>query len=182
MELAEFWRLNKVTITKAQNTKPIQHLAMIACVSKDLGLGNNGELLWHIPEDMKFFRKTTSGGIVVMGRKTFESIGHSLPKRRNIVLSRREVKGDRVEWCSSIEEVVKILQETDEPKFIIGGASLYETFLPYIETLYLTEVNAKKPADTYFPKWDRSQFQAQKLQSDSYEDVEYQIIKYTKKG
>lgn len=167
---------------KTQNINPIQHLAMIACVSKDLGLGNNGELLWHIPEDMKFFRETTSGGIVVMGRKTFESIGRPLPKRRNVVLSRHEVKVDQVEGCGSIEEVIKLLQEANEQKFIIGGASLYETFLPYVETLYLTEVNAQKPADTFFPKWDRKQFKVQKLKSGSYGDIEYQITKYTRKG
>lgn len=158
----------------------MRDLYMIACVSKDGGLGDHGKLLWHIPEDMKFFRETTQGSAVIMGRKTFESIGKALPGRENVVLSRKQGGDQAVMWCDE-GELEKFLDAYPGKKFIIGGASLYEKFLPAAEVIYLTEVNAEKPADAYFPQFDRGEFSHEVLQQGEHNGVKYQIIKYTRK-
>jgi dihydrofolate reductase len=99
----------------------MKDLYMIACVSKDGGLGKDGGLLWHIPEDMKFFRETTKGSTVIMGRKTFESIGRALPGRRNIVLSSRKGENADVEWCTR-EELEDMLKTVSGKKFVIKSS------------------------------------------------------------
>lgn len=159
----------------------MKDLYMIACVSKDGGLGKDGELLWHIPEDMKFFRETTRGSMVIMGRKTFESIGRALPGRRNVVLSRRRGEAEGVEWCTR-EELEEIVQSTQGKKFVIGGASLYEMFLPAAEKVYLTEVDGTKPADTWFPKMNEGEWKREVIDTGEHEGAKYEIVEYVAKG
>lgn len=159
----------------------IKNLYMIACVSKDGGLGKDGELLWHIPEDMKFFRETTKGSMVIMGRKTFESIGRKLPGRENVVLSSRKGETEDVTWCTR-EELDEILQNTTGKKFIIGGASLYAMFLSEAKKIYLTEVDRAKPADTWFPEFAKSEWQRKIVQDGEHDGVKYETIEYTKGG
>lgn len=159
----------------------IKQLSLIACVSQDGGLGYHGELLWHIPEDMQFFKQTTLGSPVIMGRKTFESIGRALPGRENIVLSRHEAKAPEVKWFSDIAKLKEYLAAKEGPKFIIGGASLYEMFIDEAGTLYLTEVAAQKPADTYFPQFNPKKFERQILKTGESQNIEYTIVKYDRK-
>lgn len=158
----------------------MKNLCMIACVSSDGGLGNDSQLLWHIPEDMKFFRETTQGSAVIMGRKTFDSIGKPLPKRENVVLSRSQGNDKSVMWCDE-KMLNDFLSNYAGKKFIIGGASLYKKFLPEAEAIYLTEVDAEKPADVYFPQFDHTQFDQEILQQGEHDGVKYQMIKYTRK-
>jgi dihydrofolate reductase len=158
----------------------MKDLYMIACVSKDGGLGKDGGLLWHIPEDMKFFRETTTGSTVIMGRKTFESIGRALPGRRNIVLSSRKGENADVEWCTR-EELEDTLKTVSGKKFVIGGASLYEMFLPEAEKIYLTEVDDMKPADTMFPEFDKSKWRREIIQDGEHDGAKYEIVEYTRR-
>ncbi len=155
-------------------------IAMIACVSRDRGLGKDGKLIWRISEDMKFFKKMTSGHIVVMGRGTYDSIGGPLPDRKNVVLSHNKLDGD-VAWMKSQEELEKYLAKTDEEVFVIGGASLYEMFLPKCQKIYLTEVDNVRPADVYFPKFRPSEFNCHVLQSGVHEKSSYDIVEYVRK-
>lgn len=155
-------------------------LYMIACVSRDRGLGRNGQLLWHIPEDMQFFRKTTLNSAVVMGRRTYESIGRPLPQRDNIILSRQDVEG--VATYHDKAQLDDFLNFISSKKFIIGGASLYGMYLNETEKLYLTEVDAVKPADTYFPEFDKSQFRRKVLSSGEHEGIAYEIVEYTRRA
>lgn len=159
----------------------IKDLYMIACVSKDSGLGKDGELLWYIPEDMKFFRETTKGSMVIMGRKTFESIGRKLPGRENVVLSSRKGGAEDVTWCTR-EGLDEILRSTAGKKFIIGGASLYAMFLPEAEKIYLTEVDGTKPADTWFPDFAKTEWQRKVVQSGEHDGIKYEMVEYTKGG
>lgn len=159
----------------------MKNLAMIACVSKDGGLGNGNELLWRFTEDQKFFRETTTGHPVIMGSKTYRSIGRPLPKRENVVLSRSQPEGDGVVWVRSREELDKYIKKDDKLKFIIGGASLYEQFLPEAEVIYLTEVDAVKPADVYFPKFERSEYTEEVLDKGECDGVNYVMKAYRKK-
>lgn len=159
----------------------MKDLYMIACISKDGGLGYRGELLWHIPEDMKFFRETTKGGAIIMGRKTFESIGRALPGRKNIVLSSHKGESKDVDWCNK-EELGEVLLDLEGKKFIIGGASLYKMFLPEATKLYLTEVDGTKPADTWFPEFDHTQYTRRVIQDGESDGMKYQIVEYARGG
>lgn len=155
----------------------MKDLAMIACVSADRGLGRNGELLWHLKPDMQFFRRTTTGYPVIMGGKTYRSIGRPLPNRTNIVLTRQsEIPGTTV--FHDKLELNHYLEEAKGPKFIIGGASLYSDHLEQSEVLYLTEVKATKPADTFFPEFDRQDFSREVLEDGEIDGVRFEIVKY----
>lgn len=133
-------------------------ISMIAAVGKSLELGKNNDLIWHFKEDMKFFKETTTGHTVVMGRKTFESLPKALPNRRNIVISsNKDYVAEGAEVVTSLDEALKIIENEDA--FIIGGGAIYKAFLPYADKLYLTEIDAFcDDADTYFPVFNKSEF------------------------
>lgn len=135
-------------------------ISMIAAVGKNLELGKNNDLIWHFKEDMKFFKETTMGHPVIMGRKTFESLPKALPGRKNIVISTNpEYKADGAEVVTSVEEAVKLAEIENTEAFVIGGGRIYTEFLPYADNLYLTEINAECPdADTYFPDFNKSDY------------------------
>ena len=135
-------------------------ISMIAAVGKNLELGKNNDLIWHFKEDMKFFKETTMGHPVIMGRKTFESLPKALPGRKNIVISTNpEYKADGAEVVTSVEEAIKLAEEENTDAFVIGGGRIYTEFLPYADNLYLTEINAECPdADTYFPDFNKSDY------------------------
>lgn len=159
----------------------MQQLSMIACVSRDGGLGNQGELLWHIPADLQFFRQTTTGHTVVMGGATYRSIGRPLPKRRNVVLSREPIGNPEVLWLKNRTELDQFLAGQATETFIIGGASLYRMFIDQAEQLYLTEVDGERPADVFFPKFNQADFTMQVLQDGQFEGVDYQIKLYRRR-
>lgn len=159
----------------------MKNLYIIACISQDYGLGNAGKLLWRIPQDMQFFKQTTMGSIVVMGRKTFDSIGQPLPGRRNVVLSRKPLDVAGVEWCTSPEDLDRFLDQQAGPKFIIGGASLYRMYLDKAEKIYLTEVSTSQSADTFFPQFDKTAFTKRILSSGEQDGLKYDIVEYTRK-
>ena len=135
-------------------------ISMIAAVGKNLELGKNNDLIWHFKEDMKFFKETTMGHPVIMGRKTFESLPKALPGRKNIVISANsEYKADGAEVVASVEEAIKLAEAENTEAFVIGGGRIYTEFLPYADNLYLTEIDAECPdADTYFPEFNKSDY------------------------
>lgn len=135
-------------------------ISMIAAVGKNLELGKNNDLIWHFKEDMKFFKETTMGHPVIMGRKTFESLPKALPGRKNIVISTNpEYKADGAEVVASVEEAIKLAEAENTDAFVIGGGRIYTEFLPYADNLYLTEIDAECPdADTYFPEFNKSDY------------------------
>lgn len=135
---------------------------LIVAHGKNLEIGHNNQLLWHLPEDLKRFKTITSGHTVVMGRKTFESIGKPLPNRVNVVLSKtadtglkwyRVKEGQQgVRWMNSLELLLDWYK--DREIFIIGGAEVYKAFLPYADRLYITLVEGIFPeADTFMPDY-----------------------------
>ena len=129
-------------------------LSIIAVIGKNRELGKDNHLLWHIPSDLKHFRTITQGHPVIMGRKTFESIGHPLPNRLNIVIShQKNIPGVTV--VSSLDEAIQIAKN-DPEVFVIGGGSVYAAAIDKADRLYLTVVNAVAPgADTFFPDYSR---------------------------
>lgn len=160
----------------------MKNLSMIACTSKDNGLGQDGNLLWRFPEDQKFFRETTMGGAIIMGGKTYDSIGRALPGRENIVLSHREIANDDIKVFHDRASLDEYLATLPGKKFIIGGASLYGMYLPDAEEIYLTEVGAVKPANVFFPEFDFNLYDAEVLQSGQTDDLSYRIMRYTRKA
>jgi dihydrofolate reductase len=134
-------------------------MILSAVVVTDLNnaIGKNNKLLCHLPADLKFFKATTMGSPIVMGRKTFDSIGRVLPGRKNIIISRNtSLKIEGAEVYSSIEEMMKHVKE--EKVYVIGGAEIYKLSMPYITEIYRTLVKAKFDADTFFSEIDPREF------------------------
>lgn len=126
-------------------------------MAKNRVIGNNNKMPWHLPADFAYFKKITSGHPIIMGRKTFESIGRPLPGRRNIVVSRNPVfRADGVDVVASLEAAIEVCGNADG--FVIGGATLYVQALPRVDRIYLTEVDASPEGDTLFPELDRNQW------------------------
>lgn len=134
-------------------------ISIIAAVGENRELGKNNKLLWDIPEDMEHFRSKTRGHAVIMGRKTYESIGHALPARPNIIIT-RDATFSTPDGCfitHSLEEAIALGKEKEkEELFIIGGANIYKQAIDMADKLYITEVHQSFPeADTFFPDYSR---------------------------
>ena len=132
-------------------------LSLIAAVSRNNCIGKNGKLPWHLPEDLKHFKELTTGKIVLMGRKTWESLPEQfrpLPKRKNIVITRQEhfLVPETVEVYSDIDTVLK--KYSDQEIMVIGGAEIYAKTLPLADTLYITQVHQEVQGNAFFPEID----------------------------
>lgn len=134
-------------------------VSIIVAIAQNGTIGDKNALLWHIKEDMRFFRTTTSGHAVVMGRKTFESLGsRPLPKRTNIVITRQDIEFEGALAAHSLEEAI-CMAEGDEEIFIIGGAQIYAEALKVADRMYITRVEHDYAGDTSFPEIDFAQWQ-----------------------
>lgn len=156
-------------------------ISMIAAIGKNRELGKNNDLIWHFKEDMKFFRETTTGNTVIMGRKTFESLPHALPNRRNIVITQNaNYVADGAEVVGSIEEAIELTK--NDNVFIIGGGKIYSAFLEIADKLYLTEIDDEcEEADTFFPNFNKEEYTAEVLTDFTVDGVHFSHILYTKK-
>jgi dihydrofolate reductase len=127
-------------------------ISIIVAVAEGGVIGGGGDLLWHISEDLRRFKQITSGHTVIMGRKTYDSIGRPLPKRRNIVITRNgEWSAEGCERADSLEQAVAMCAGEEEV-FIIGGGEIYRQSMALADKLYLTQVNKPYEGDTYFPE------------------------------
>ena len=135
-------------------------LAIVVAIAQDGAIGRGGDLLWHLPADLKRFKILTTGHTILMGRKTFESLPKgALPNRRNVVISRHTTSLPGAEVYPSIADALEALQSLDEEVYVIGGGEIYRQLLPFVERIYLTRVEATFPdADTFFPELDMSQW------------------------
>ncbi|GAM55485.1 dihydrofolate reductase [Vibrio ishigakensis] len=128
-------------------------ISMIAAMAQDRVIGKDNQMPWHLPADFVWFKKCTLGKPVIMGRKTYDSIGRPLPGRQNIVISRDpELKIDGVLTTTSIDKALELVSGVDEA-MIIGGGSIYESCLPLANRLYLTHIDLTVEGDTQFPDW-----------------------------
>ncbi len=130
---------------------------LIAAVDSKFGIGRDNKLLVSIPEDMKFFRSTTMDKTVILGRKTLESFpnGAPLKRRRNIVLTRKDIEIPGAEVAHSVEEALELVKNEDPDNvFVIGGETVYRAFLPYCSRAYLTKIDYTYEADAFFPNLD----------------------------
>jgi len=146
-------------------------ISMIVAYGKNWEIGLNNQMLWHISEDFKNFKTITSGHHILMGRKTFESIGKPLPNRTSLVLTRGEFSQEGVHAFNDVQDAFNFARENGEEElFIIGGANIYETLFPYVDKMYLSEVDYEGEADAYLKEIDFSSW-------DLVEQKDYEVIK-----
>lgn len=167
-------------------------LSLIVAVAQNNAIGRNNELLWHISEDLKYFKSTTTGHPVIMGRKTYESIGRPLPGRRNIVLTRgtleippvKNPQTTSMEVVNSLEQVYALAQG-DEEFFVMGGGMLYNETFGKADFLYLTKIYAiAEDADTFFPEVDEKEWDVvreSQLLHDEENDIDFKFIVYKRR-
>ena len=167
-------------------------LSLIVAVAQNGAIGRNNGLLWHIPEDLKYFKSTTTGHPVVMGRKTYESIGRPLPGRRNIVLTRGDMEIPAIknpqttsmEVVHSLDEVYEIAKEGEE-FFVMGGGMLYNATFANADRLYLTKIYAAaEDADTFFPEVKDDEWEIEKegeMLHDEENGIDFKFMVYKRK-
>ena len=158
---------------------------IIVAIADNNAIGKDNELLWHISEDLKFFKRQTLGWPVIMGRKTFESIGRALPGRVNIVISRGFSTGEEVAVAGSLEEAFKIAESTNLEKcFVMGGGQIYSQALQKADRLVVTHVHTViEDADTFFPQIDPEiwkESQRSELFTDEETGYTYEFVEYVR--
>jgi dihydrofolate reductase len=155
---------------------------IIVARDKRSGIGIQNALPWHLPEDLSHFKKTTSGHAILMGRKTFESIGRPLPNRRNIVITRNpDWKADGIEICHSLEDAKALVKE--QTAYIIGGAEIYRQALDLANKMIITEIDQTFECDAFFPTFSNDAWQETERDAHvSASGIPYAYVTYTKKN
>ncbi|MCI7354368.1 MAG: type 3 dihydrofolate reductase [[Actinobacillus] rossii] len=142
--------------------------SLIVATTQNNVIGKDNQMPWHLPADLAWFRQNTTGKPVIMGRKTFESIGRPLPKRINIVLSRQPFEHEGVTWKDSLESAVDFVKDSEEI-VLIGGGELFKQYLPKADKLYLTQIQAEIEGDTFFPELNWNEW---KIEYDEYRQAD----------
>lgn len=141
-------------------------ISLVAAMAEGRVIGKDGDMPWHLPQELQYFKEITMGKPIVMGRNTFESIGRALPGRRNIVItSQPEKLPQEVDAVSSPEAVLKLTQD-DEEIMVIGGGQIYRAFLTLASKMYLTHIDLVVEGDTFFPEWEKSVWLKTKLRQE----------------
>lgn len=154
-------------------------ISLIVAAAANQAIGKAGQLLWHLPKDLKFFKNTTWGMPVIMGRKTFESVNKPLPGRINIVItSNADWKAEGTQTASSLADALEQAKATNcKEIFVIGGGEIYNQALPLADTVYLTRVHAELEGDTFFPVLDENEWQM--TSSDDFETDEKHVYSFS---
>ena len=158
-------------------------LSIIVAVAKNSVIGKNNQLIWHLPEDLKRFKKLTTGHTIIMGRRTFESLGRVLPNRKHVILCNdQELKIDdeNVEVLEDISMLDKY-KNSDEENFIIGGATIYKLLMPMADKMYITHINEEFDGDVYFPQIDEKEWKKVSEETgpdDGVNNFEYKYVIY----
>ena len=161
-------------------------LSIIVAKAKNNAIGKNNQLLWHLSDDLKRFKKFTTGHTIIMGRKTFESLGNVLPNRKHIVFTQNpdfKVNDENVEVVHSMLQIQEYI-ENDEEAFVIGGAIIYNLLMPYVKKMYITEVDKEFDGDVFFPRIDEEKWKEvsrEKGPEDAENDFTYTYVTYEKR-
>lgn len=159
------------------------NVTLIAAMAKNRVIGKDNQLIWHFPEDLKHFKKLTSGHHIIMGRRTFESVGKALPNRVNIIVTRQ--KDYRAPNCLVVHDLPAALRkaEGDPQPFIAGGAEIYTQALAYAKTIELTLIHGEYEGDRYFPEFDLKLWKlarGEKREADDRHEHPYEFLTYKK--
>ena len=161
-------------------------LSIIVAKSRNNIIGKNNELIWHLPADLKRFKELTTGHNIIMGRKTFESLGRVLPNRKHIIFSQNpdfKVADENVEVVHSLLQIQELIEGPEE-SFVIGGAMLYNFLMPYVKKMYITQIDKEFEGDTFFPKINEEEWkivEREKGVKDEKNNLDYEFITYERK-
>ena len=150
---------------------------IISGMTKNHVIGKENKLPWHIPEDLQNFKKITAGNVIVMGRKTYESIGKPLPNRVNIVISRDMPPTQGLVICRNVPEAVEEAKKYNKEVFIVGGATIYEQALPFTDKMYLSHIKKEYDGDAYFPEFNEADWNIIKRE----DHAEFELVVYERK-
>ena len=161
-------------------------LSIIVAKAKNNTIGKDNKLLWHISDDLKRFEELTTGHVIIMGRKTFESLGKVLPNRKHIVFSQNpdfKVNDENVEIVHSMLQLQEYIED-DKENFVIGGAMIYNLLMPYVTKMYVTEIDKDFEGDTFFPRinsdiWE--EISREEGPEDSKNNFKYEYVTYKRK-
>jgi dihydrofolate reductase len=158
-------------------------ITIIAAMGRNRAIGLGGEMPWHLPDELRHFKETTMGKAIVMGRKTWDSIGRALPGRQNIVVTRNpDFSEPGCEVARSLEQAIGLARGAEV--MIIGGGQLYAAALPLADRMVLTEVDCEPAADTWFPEWRQDDWREQELRSRSPDErnpYAYRVIEWLRR-
>jgi dihydrofolate reductase len=158
---------------------------IIVAASKNHVIGKDNKLLWHLPNDLKYFKAVTTGHPIIMGRKTYEAIGKPLPNRLNIVISRNQYEStENLIYTTSLQEAVAIAKVKDEEIFIIGGGEIYRQALPLADKIHFTLVDTTIDGDTFFPELNETEWEIESAEfhaKDEKHAFDYTFLIYCKK-
>ena len=160
-------------------------LSIIVAKAKNNIIGKDNALIWHLPEDLKRFKKLTTGHTIIMGRKTFESLGRVLPNRHHIILcndAQMDIDNENVEILEDISMLDKYVKDLEE-HFVIGGATMYRLLMPMCSKMYITEIDREFEGDVSFPEIDLNQWKATKRENgpeDGENTFNYEYVTYEK--
>lgn len=159
-------------------------VSIIVAVSENGVIGVDNTLPWHLGADLKRFKSITTGHTIVMGRKTYDSIGRPLPNRRNVILSRSVSDVEGCEVISSVDDIDKLGLADDDELIVIGGASVYSQFMDRADRLYLTVVHASVQGDAFFPEFDKNQWVetfSERHEADEKNDHDFSFVNFERK-
>ena len=160
-------------------------LSIIVAVAENNVIGKDNKLIWHLPEDLKRFKSLTTGHTIIMGRKTFESLGRILPNRKHVILCNDmelNIDNENVEVLENISMLKKYI-DSEEENFVIGGATIYKLLMPYANKLYLTLIHEKFEGDVYFPEINETEWkiiEREKGLKDEKNPYDYEYITFVK--
>ena len=160
-------------------------ITLVAAIASNNVIGKENSLPWNIPEDLKRFKQMTSGHTILMGRKTFDSIGRPLPNRQNIVMTKDEnFEQEGIKVINDFDEALELIKESNEDVFVIGGSKIYELFEPVANSLAITRILKDFEGDAFFPdiNWDLWQIEKEENFFDEKSNIECKLIEYSKKA
>ena len=161
-------------------------LSIIVAKASNNIIGKNNSLIWHLPEDLKRFKELTTGHTIIMGRRTFESLGRVLPNRKHVILCndmKMDVEDDRIEILDDISKLDKYI-DSDEENFVIGGATIYRLLMPYANKMYITEIDQEFEGDVSFPEINKEEWdivEVKKGLKDEKNPYDYNYVTYVRK-
>lgn len=160
-------------------------ITLVAAIASNNVIGKENSLPWNIPEDLKRFKQMTSGHTILMGRKTFDSIGRPLPNRQNIVMTKDEnFEREGIKVINDFDEALELIKESKEDVFVIGGSKIYELFEPVANSLAITRILKDFEGDAFFPdiNWELWQIEKEENFFDEKSNIECKLIEYSKKA
>lgn len=161
----------------------MKNITMIAAIGENYELGKENKLLWHIPEDLNFFKEQTFGKPIVMGKKTLDSLPKLLPGRLHLVLTHQELENtEQVKYFTSIDSLMDYIENIEQEVMVIGGAQIYKQMLDFADKMLLTEIESSKEADAYFPKFNKEEWICTQLSKNNYGNLKYKHLVYKRKN